>query len=101
MRPGLDAVQRRPHLAFGNLGVVRSLRPKPIAARQTEEPTEPQVGLRGNRPLAGNDGADSLSRDIHFLCRSVLAQAHGFQELLQQDLAWGNRITLRHECPHQ
>jgi hypothetical protein len=59
--------------------------PKPLA--RTEEPGKPQGRIRGYIPLAMNHFVDAPSRDTDTLGQPVLADSHGAQELLQEDLA--------------
>src|SRR5579885_3332795 len=72
------------------------IEPKPLA--RPKETGKPQGRVRGDVPLAMDHFVDAASRDIDALGQPVLADAHGLQELLQQDLARvdGGKLLLRH-----
>jgi hypothetical protein len=76
---------------------VRRLGTQPIAAGQPEEPTEPKVGIGGDGAFSRDDLADSLRRDINLLGQSILTDAHGRQELLQQELTGRNCVQVAHD----
>jgi hypothetical protein len=72
---------------------------QPIPAGKPKESAQPQVSVRSNRALPGNNLADALRRDINFLRQSVLTQAHGLEKFLLKKLARGNRIQFTHNPP--
>jgi hypothetical protein len=79
---------------FFHLQIVSGLKIEPEPLACTEEPGKPQSRIRGNIPLAMNHFIDAPRRDIDTLGQSVLADVHGAQELLQEDLARMDRRKL-------
>ena len=92
--PGFDLFEYRRQLARGDLRVVRGLGAEPISVGQTEKPAESQIGIGRYRPLSRNDAPDPLCRYAGFLGEPVLADTHGFQEFLKEELARSNRISV-------
>src|SRR5690606_951253 len=84
---GMDAGQFRPEGIPGALCVVAYLSAQPVAVRKAEIAAEAQVGIGGDRALAGHDVADALRGHADVLCEAITGNPHGFQELMEQDLA--------------
>src|SRR6186713_2093846 len=81
-RPRLDAGELGAELAFRDFRVMCCLCAQPIAVREPEEPTEPQVGIRRDRPLTGDDVSHTLRWHADLLGETVLTDAERPQELL-------------------
>jgi len=48
--PAAESRLPRDELALGDLRIVRRLSAKPVSVRQSEEPAQPKVGVRRDRP---------------------------------------------------
>jgi hypothetical protein len=82
---------------FFHFQIISGLKVEPEPLACTEEPGKPQSRIRGDIPLAVNYFIDAPRRDMDALGHSVLADPHGTQELLQEDLArMDRRKLLRH-----
>lgn len=60
---------------------------EPEALGGAEVPGEPKSGVRGDAAPAEDDLLDTPGRNTDVLCRSVLAEPVGLQELGQEDFA--------------
>lgn len=81
---------------LGNPSVMSGLRAQPITVGQAKETTEPQIGVGRDRTLSSDDVSNALRRNPDFLGQTVLTNAHGLKELLQQELAKGHKLELAH-----
>ena len=79
---------------FFNFQIVSGLKIQPKSLACTEEPGKPQSRIRGDVPFAMNHFIDAPGRDIDALGQPVLADSHGAQELLQENLARMDRRKL-------
>jgi hypothetical protein len=84
--------------ALCDLGVIRSLRTKPISVGQAKETAETKISVSRDGPPAGHNVSDALRRDRNFLGQAVLRDAHGLQELLRKKFTGGDGAELAHIC---
>ena len=59
--PRSDPRERVREARLGDLGIVVRLQMQPPAVRKPEEAAQPQIGVRGDGMLAGQDLAEALS----------------------------------------
>jgi hypothetical protein len=55
--------------------------------RQAKIAGEPQIGVGSDIPFAQHDLVDAARRDVNLTRQRILAKAHGFKELFEQDFA--------------
>jgi hypothetical protein len=94
--PGSDLCQFDAEDTFRDLGIVRRLSPQPVTIGKTEKSAQTQIGIGRDAPLAGHDVADALRRHADFLGQPILADAHRFQKLLQQEFTGSYGAELGH-----
>ena len=69
---------------------------KPITVGQTEEAAEPQISISSDAAFPRDNISNALGRNIDFLCQTILANTHGFEKLLQEEVTGGDRIEFSH-----
>jgi hypothetical protein len=69
---------------------------QPIPVGQTQETAKSQISVCSNRTLSSHDISNPLGWDADLFGQAVPTDAHGFEELLQKELAWSNRLELVH-----
>ena len=81
-----------------NFQVISCLKSEPETFRKAEIPLKSQRGIGGNSALSKNNLIDPTRGNTDVLCQSILADSHGLEEFLQQDLSWVNRgeVALSH-----
>jgi hypothetical protein len=81
---------------LSNLSIVCGLSAQPIPVGQTQETAKPQISVCSDRTLSSHDISNPLGRNADLFGQAVPTDAHGFQELLQKELARSNRLELVH-----
>ncbi len=96
LRPRLNLFYHFTQRLLCNFGIVGSLGAKPIAVGQAEKPADPEIRIRGDGTLPGNNLTDALGRNVNFLGQPVLTDSHGFKKFFQKDFARGYRFESVH-----
>ena len=84
---GLDLVEATPKSTPRLLEIVVGLEPHPELFRRAEVARQTQRRVGGDRTLGVDDLVDSTRRYAHRPSDAVLAEPHGDQEFLEQDLS--------------
>jgi len=72
--------------------VVVRLQVEPDLGRNAEVLPEPEGSIRGDRPLAADDLADTIGRNVNIPGQPVNTDAQGLHEFLEQDFPWGDGV---------
>src|SRR5581483_9496049 len=72
--------------------IVVHLEPEEKPFRDAEIACKPQIGIRGNIPLAEHNLVDAARGHVNRTRQGILAQVHRFEELFAQDFA-GMRVA--------
>ena len=75
---------------------VLDLAKQPPTVAEREGSTQMEVGVGGSRPLTRNYVANVLHWNADIFGKAVGGQTQGFEELLGQHFASGNRCNCRH-----
>lgn len=92
----MDAREGFGHIVLRFGGVEIQLKAGPEAFGRSEEFGQAQAGVHGDRPRADDDLSDATLGHADLLGQPVLGDAHGLQELVQQDLAGGREGDFAH-----
>jgi hypothetical protein len=87
------ALDPRTERSFHNLKIICRLQIHPVLRGGSEIPGEPHGGIRRNRPLAVDDGADPIHRNAQIACKLIQTNLD-IAKVLKQDLAGMNRWKL-------
>lgn len=72
------------------------LRTQPITVGQAEEAAKPQISISSDPPLPRHNLSNTLGRNADFFRQTILANAHGLEELLQEEFARGDGLEFSH-----
>jgi hypothetical protein len=92
----LDPLQLFRQQGAGHLCVVGGLGAQPVPRTETQQAAEAQIGIGGDRPLAGDDLADAGGGHADGFRQAVLTDAQGFEELLLEKFTGGDGIEVGH-----